>query len=340
MQFELDFLEEVAPQPETKSWKETIIDRIGDGKVVPIISNSFANDLAFGSHERLVKGWAKYINYPQFEQPHSLAKIAQYESVNVAGEHQLGDEDLVKEKYLKFLELALLAMARRDPHVSSSKRAELEEQAGELTVSQLARHLSYPTLASGQENPLLLLADLPLPIYLTTSYHDFLEVALREKARKEPRLEIYRWHGGLKHIPSVFEKEQDYHPTPEQPLVYHLYGFDAYPESLVLTEDDHLDFLANLSGAILPRVMQALTQSSLVMLGFSLPAWDFRILFRGVIKARPKKLASVAIQLEENDQEKEYLQKYLRQVNFEVEWIDPADPYHFIRELHQGWLGE
>lgn len=338
MQFELDYLEDVKLK-EVKSWKETIIDRIKDGKVVPIISNSFMNDLVFGSHQRLIQGWAKYIRYPLVNQAHDLAKIAQYESVSQIDGNQGVDEDRVKEKYLKFLSWALASMAKRDPNIPVETQNELEEQTKELTVSGVAWKLNYPSLDSSRENPLLLLADLPLPIYLTTSYHDFLEAALRYKAGKEPRTEVYRWHEGLRHLPSIFDRERDYQPSPQQPLVYHLHGFDRHPESLVLTEDDYLDFLVNVSGTVLPRVMEALTQSSLVMLGYSLASWDFRVLFRGLIKPRPKRLTSVAIQLEENDTEKEYLQKYLRQVRFEVEWLDPEDPHRFIRELHQGWAG-
>jgi hypothetical protein len=338
VRFNLDFFEAEELKAETKTWKETIIDRIKDGRVVPIISSAFMNDAAFGSHQELVRGWAKYIHYPLINENHDLAKIAQYESVSQMGGSQVRDEDLVREKYLEFLSRALTSMARRDPNVSADTRAEVEEQAPELTVSGLARRLNCPSLNSSQDNPLLLLADLPLPIYLTTGYHDFIELALRT-AGKEPHTEMYRWHEGLRHIPSIFEREREYEPTPQQPLVYYLHGFDRYPESLVLTEDDYLDFLSNVSGAILPRVMEALTQSSLIMLGYSLAAWDFRVLFRGLIKPRPKKLTSVAIQLEENALEKEYLQKYLRQVSFEVEWIDAGDPHRFIRELHQGWAG-
>jgi hypothetical protein len=338
VRFNLDFFEAEELKAETKTWKETIIDRIKDGKVVPIISSAFTNDVAFGSHQDLVRGWAKYIHYPLITENHDLAKLAQYESVSQLGSSQVRDEDLVREKYLEFLSRALTTMARQDPNISTDTRAELEEQAQELTVSGLARRLNCPSLNSSQDNPLLLLADLPLPIYLTTGYHDFIELALHT-AGKEPHTEIYRWHEGLRHIPSIFEREREYEPSPQQPLVYHLHGFDRYPESLVLTEDDYLDFLSNVSGAILPRVMEALTQSSLVMLGYSLASWDFRVLFRGLIKPRPKKLTSVAIQLQENELEKEYLQKYLRQVSFEVEWIDASDPHRFIRELHQGWAG-
>ena len=327
----------IAPQPEDKTWKEIIVDRIREGKVVPIISNSFTDDLAFGSHDDLVQGWASYIQYPMAGQKHDLPRMAQYDSVSKADEGQGIDEVQIKEKYLEFLKMALLSvMAAQDPNISPSKRAELENQAGELTVSEIAGRLNYPSLDSGRTNPLLLLAALPLPIYLTTSYHNFLEVAL-EKARKEPRPEICRWHDGLRSIASVFEQDEDYEPTPEQPLVYHLHGLDEYPPSLVLTEDDHLDFLANISrdaGAIHPRVNRALTESSLILLGYSLRDWDFRGLFRGVIKPRPQSLrmTNVAIQLEETALEKEFVRRYLRQVEFEVEW---ADTSQFIQELYQ-----
>jgi hypothetical protein len=179
------------------------------------------------------------------------------------------------------------------------------------------------------------LAVAPLPIYITTSYHNFLEVALK-KARKDPQTEICRWHDGLNTIPSVFEREAFYEPTPEQPLVYHLHGFDQYPKSLVLTEDDHLDFLTNISRdqeAIHQRVNQALTESSLVILGYSVRQWDFRVLFRGVIKPRPQPVQVtnvVAIQLERIPLEKEFVEKYLHHVRFEVEW---ASPVEFIQEV-------
>ncbi|MFC1974815.1 SIR2 family protein, partial [Chloroflexota bacterium] len=88
--------------------------------------------------------------------------------------------------------------------------------------------------------------------------------------------------------------------------------------------------------AIHPRVNRALTESSLVMLGYSLRNWDFRVLFRGIIKPRPQSLrmTNVAIQLEETPLEKEYVKKYLGQVEFEVEW---SDAHSFIQEIYEGW---
>jgi hypothetical protein len=316
-----------------KSWKEIIVDRLAEGNVVPIIGNTFTNTLAFGNHDDLIEGWINYIGYPLAAEGHNLAYVAQYESVSKAK-----DEIETKEKYLEFLKAALSMMAGEDPDIPAEQEDELQEQARDMTVSAMARFLNYPSLNTDRANPLLLLAALRLPVYVTTGYHNFLEVALKEKAGKAPRTEVYRWTEELKHIPSIFEQDPDYVPSPEEPLVYHLHGLDQYPESLVLTEDDHLDFLTNIAH-ISPEVMAALAQSSLVVLGFNLADWDFKVLFRGVIRARTRQLASVAIQLDDNPQQQEYLKKYLGQVNFEVEWTDPADPYKLVRELYQGWEG-
>ena len=66
-------------------------------------------------------------------------------------------------------------------------------------------------------------------------------------------------------------------PSKEQPLVYHLHGFDQYPESLVLTEDDYLEFLVAISSdkgrntdPVPKPVREALVESSLLLLGHSL----------------------------------------------------------------------
>jgi hypothetical protein len=37
--------------------------------------------------------------------------------------------------------------------------------------------------------------------------------------------------------------DENHRPSPTEPLVYHLHGFDQVPPSLVLSEDDYLEFL-------------------------------------------------------------------------------------------------
>ncbi len=314
--------------------KETIISRMAQGKVLPIISNTLSNQLVFGSHEDIVESWAEYISYP-FPDKLNLTRMTQYRSVLYKADPELKADDVyIKERYLEFLSRVIRQLADKE----LLKALDKETSAERLSFSRIAERLELPDLTGGSENPLLLLAELPVPIYLTTSYHNFLEVALR-RAGKEPRVEICYWDRRLRSIPSIFEKDPAFSPTPTEPLIYHLHGLDAYPSSLVITEDDHLDFMVNISmdreGLPLP-VRRALADYSLVMLGYGLRDWDFRVLFRGLImtsndRRRP---VSVSIQIIGDDEEKNYLQNYLNQEGeFDVYWQDPVA---FLKDIWQG----
>jgi hypothetical protein len=87
---------------------------------------------------------------------------------------------------------------------------------------------------------------------------------------------------------------------------------------MVLTEDDYLKFLVNAAAAIggptdpVPKlVRQAMSDSSLLLLGYELDSWEMRALFWGLIEPRAQKLAgAISIQVEPSEQEKRYLQRY------------------------------
>jgi len=314
----------------TRTWQQTIIERIRVGKVVPVVSNIVSNNLALGGHDSLVEAYGNYINFPLSDC--NLIRMTQYISVT---DETITDPRVVKEDYINFIKNRLFDIAETDG-VSEAVLAELEEEFDDVNFSEFSERLGYPKFDQGPLNPFLVLAEQPLPIYLTTSYHNFIEVALRQ-AGKEPRTEICRWHSGLEGIPSVFE--DDYQPTKEEPLVYHLHGFDAYPGSLVLTEDDHMEFLVAISQNIgrdtdpIPRrVRQAMADSSLVLLGYTLCNWDFRVLFWGLIKPRPLHQTSVSVQLVPDELERNYLQKYLSEFEFQIYW---GDIYQYAQELRQ-----
>jgi hypothetical protein len=86
-------------------------------------------------------------------------------------------------------------------------------------------------------------------------------------------------------------------------------------------------------------VRQALAESSLLLLGYGLRHWDFRVIFRGLIKPTDnrRRPASVSIQLE-NVLEREYLKHYLKQEGrFGVYW---GTPQQFMQELWEGWVAQ
>ncbi len=284
--------------------------------------------------------------YP-FAATSSLARVAQFISYA-----RQPDPGLAKRDYLRFLKEWLLALAQEDRELAPlvSRVQNWPQQPGR-TFSDLATALGYPCVPPGKETPLALLAQLHLPVYLTTSYYDFLERTLRDVGRP-PRTHVCFWNRdpspGDAHYP-----DPDFVPDADHPVVYHLYGFEEAPESIVLSEDDYLDFLikvARESQSIFPTYLtQGLAESSLIVLGYRPQDWDFRILFRGVltscvnITGRP---LSVAIQLEpslrreiadraqaERDAET-YLETYFGELNFTVEW---TDEYTFTADLLGRW---
>ena len=120
-------------------------------------------------------------------------------------------------------------------------------------------------------------------------------------------------------------------------LASHLHGHLEAEESLVLTENDYLDFLVGISenrNQLLPdKIQDALASTSLLFLGYSLTDWDFRVIFRSIVYYLAKNdKAHVSVQLEPErkadmtDQELEniisYLQKYYALQKIEVFWGD------------------
>jgi hypothetical protein len=305
---------------------------IGRGSLLPIVSDMAVEDLVMGGHAPLVHNYAEHVGYPLSDRD-EMHRMVKYQALTTGWK----DRQL-KQDYMDAVGSHLYYLAQQsgaDPDVLE----EALEQAAGQTVSQFAANLGYPRLGNGNNHPLVILANLPLPIYITTSPYTFLETALR-LAGKAPRTDFCRWHAGLGNLPSLLDRtgleegefpcehnrpESPYQPCPHKPLVYHLYGLDAYPDSLVLTEDDYLDFLmAIYQGRGKDRgvdpvhdvVKGALQSSALLLLGFSLSTWGFRALYRGLIKPMPEaKLYEryCCLQLVPSEQEKLYLESYLRQ---------------------------
>jgi hypothetical protein len=191
--------------------------------------------------------------------------------------------------------------------------------------------------------PQSVLADLPLPVYLTTNYDDYMALALRSR-NKNPQVEVCRWHDSLKSEASGFISPPGYQPSVANPLVYHLHGHQGRLESLVLTEDDYLDFLVKIStdsSLLPPRVERALSAATLLFIGYRLADWNFRVIFRGLVTNKPvsQRRISVAVQLPPgaSDAEKaaqKYLTEYYDGIQVRVYWGEAKD---FMTELRERW---
>ena len=311
--------------------QHSFASRIRAGRLVPVVSNALGNDALLGGHAALIEKYRAQCAYP-LRRDDGLPQITQYQAVTDETLAEAWDLGL---HYVDFIKNHLFDLAETGGSPPETL-AEVEAEFDDLPLLAFARRLGLPPTDNRLTNPLALLASFRLPIYLTTGYHGFLEEALRAEG-VSPRTEICRWHEGLDSLPSAFDG--DYDPSPAEPVVFHLHGFDEVPNSLVLTEDHHLEFLVAASehrgkdtDRIPDRIRQALNDSALLLLGYSLREWDFRALFWGLIQQRSRQPRSVAIQLQPTRQEQEYLQQYLHKAKFEVFWEDTVS---YLQTLHR-----
>jgi hypothetical protein len=306
-----------------------IIHILYDQRFLPIISNLTVNNLLFGSSKDVVQAWADDIGYPMPDNQ-NLSRVARFASV------LRDDSERAKWDYLEFLKLRLLQLAEEDGKVAPETLNRIEREARNLTFSQLTERLGYFNFDETPDNPVAILAALGnVPIYLTTSYHRYVEAALAAVG-KMPHTKIYFWRERLwEKIPSEYTDDLDFEPSIQEPLVYHLHGIDNLPESLVLTEDDYLEFLVNITRdlrdahTIPSSIRTALATSMLFLLGYEMNAWDLQVLFQGLIRIGFRRPRSFAV-MPEMDNVKitneflEYLHKYFGQANFDVYWGDPG----------------
>jgi hypothetical protein len=141
------------------------------------------------------------------------------------------------------------------------------------------------SLIDNKDSPYAILAKLDLPIYITTNYDHTMEKALLDMG-KETISELCLWNEQLKGYykfngySSVFDSGNNYIPSPSKPLVYHLYGDMDIPQSMVLTELDHMDFRENIikDEKLLPAVIRkALCSTLLLFVGYGLREFNVSI---------------------------------------------------------------
>jgi hypothetical protein len=194
-----------------------------------------------------------------------------------------------------------------------------------------------------------LLAQLPFPLYVCTYYDDLMIQALADGGNGFPRRarsKTFRWRNELKDRPGAAERRFDgeFEFSAATPVVFHWYGHVDHPQSLVVTERDHLDFLHHFSanpGLVPWSIDEALGRTYLLFLGYSLFELSFQILLRALkerILNNPFRKRHLAVQFTDvgrnqtSEKVEEYLRGYLHQEEIKVVLGDSTG---FISELHR-----
>jgi hypothetical protein len=349
---------------------EKIKSHIKKGELIPIISNSFCIEQIFeqffqedgaaadkgdpSTYDQLTKVWADDMEYPM-EDGYDLARVAQYYQVNIKIEQKQKKEEIDARKpilpYYEFLKSVLLLDHQTEPVYESIVRgleAQIKETKGtpqETCFSEVAVQLDYPRIPDIKDDPLHLLADLPLNIFVTTSQSDFLERALIAVG-KTPKTQLCLWSKKINARPE-HKEDPNFIPDNDTPLVYHLFGLEDYPESLVLSESDYMDFLisvvqdTNSLNPIIPdNLLKGLAKSQLILLGYRVQDWDFRVLLKFIQKYE-RVNRGIVVQLEPGEKAnpeslKKYLEEFVDISDFDIEWNkNKVDSY--IDALWSAW---
>jgi hypothetical protein len=203
-------------------------------------------------------------------------------------------------------------------------------------VRQRFRQIPPPEFTGSE--PHAVMARLPISVYLTTNYVDFMAEALRGVMRN-PRVEFCRWNEtpAVRHHPVELQKA--FVPRVTEPVVYHLHGHIDVPQSFVLTESDYIAFLAEIGRrkSVLPhQIDKALANASLIFLGYAFGDMDFRVILRGLVTAQDvASEGGVTVQLDTDDEaSRSYFEQYFDKMDLRVYWGTASD---FAAELWSRW---
>ena len=277
----------VGLDPDLVDLLRSLTTHIRSQHLTPVLGLGLTDGL-IGTRQRLARQWAQTFEFPMARHlQEDLPHVAQFVAV-------MTDSDTLQTSLRDYLRERL---QQRYPDLTP---AGPEWQPGELTLRAWEQYR-----AANPAEPHSVLARLPCPLYVTTHPADLLAEALRQEGRA-PEVAVCRWRRDVYDWPeTVFDREPGYTPTPERPLVFHVFGRMDVPESVVLTEDDHFDFLARVSAdpTLVPMpVSRALADSALLFLGFGLEDWDVRILLRSLVSQdgahRLQKYTHVAAQID------------------------------------------
>ncbi len=323
---------------------DALVSDIREGQCVPVLGPDLVQSF-LGSTRELAKKWAERYEFALAPRDRDdLAQVAQYlryrESRNTV-------VTALREHFVSRIRNRFRSTLEEIDRSEGTNLLTREVKPGVL--DDLLRRLGKWQRSRVKSDVHRLLAKLPVPVFISANRDDLLYDALVEEGKK-PQVHLCTWrvmgdapqHFGDK-IPPGFE------PSKEAPLIFQVFGRLRYPQSLVLTEDDYFDFLIAVTrnetlemAAVPGAVSRALASSGLLLVGFQADDWDFRALFRGIMRqpgsALGQDFTRVAVQFNpaegqsiDPDRASRYLNSYFQQnQNTSVFWGSPEE---FVTKL-------
>jgi hypothetical protein len=139
---------------------------------------------------------------------------------------------------------------------------------------QLVDEITRAVHTDKKPSPILTaLAELSFPVIITTNYDRLFDRAL-EQAGKEPHVHIYNPEGRM-----ADDRRQ---PTVKEPFLLKMHGDVRNPESIVITDEDYIQFVLVMSrnGPLPVTYAYHLQKWPTLFVGYSLLDYNLRLLFK------------------------------------------------------------
>jgi hypothetical protein len=311
-------------------WEQLIYD-IEDKKCIPFIGPGASDEWI--KFDEIVKEWVEKEWAPKVKYPYPLGDSSQLPRVS-----------------------QFIAIIKKDETFPKKRLSRL--------LKNKTESLPFFSAPEYENTVYSVLADLNLPIYITTNYDRIMEKALIDKG-KDPKSDYSRWKESkdkefVQNNPNQ-ERNTSYgysnpdnsdngHSGSSKPLVFHLLGDIDTPESMVLTEKDYIDFAIYISKVgdryVFPySIRQNIPKATLLFVGYRLEDITFIIVFEGFIKLMSLlQSRSIAVQVQMPPrieiEDKENIQKYLNDFTenyfkINIYW---GDPNTFLQQLRRRWF--
>ncbi len=317
-------------------WDAVVTD-LTDELCVPVLGPSLVESL-FGTTRDIAQRWAEHYEFPLAPRNRDdLAQVAQYLAYRQSSAYAL---QALRTYFAQYL--------RRNYQPDLPPEL-MEGPVNVGLVNSLVSHIGAKERQDHPNDVHRLLAKLPVKIYVNANRDNLLRDSLIEAGRT-PHIQLCTWRTkNDMPVPMGPPLDPAYEPSQKEPLIFHVFGNLEYPESLVLTEDDYFNFLIAVTRnealrkmSIPPKVSTALASSGLLLLGFQVDDWDFRVLFSSILKQSGNLLSEqrtrVAVQMSpvegrivDPERAVQYLRKYFeRQARIGVSFVTTDD---FMRQL-------
>lgn len=135
------------------------------------------------------------------------------------------------------------------------------------------------------------LAELDFPVIVTTNYDTLFQKALGY-AGKVPFLSTYQANEGIPQPRPVPDMPPTRRPTPQKPFFYKMHGDIETGDSLVLTEEDYIQFILRMRDqdplqSIPNTVLEAIKGAPTLFVGYSLRDYNLRVLLKRLRQIDP-----------------------------------------------------